>query len=91
MVIDVLLFMFHGLIGAFLSVLFWSKSYRDLVSFNAVVSYITGVIAGYIYFWLHSEYNFPNAIMSVVFGYFGKDLLEAIFEKLKSKIIPSQS
>jgi len=81
-----LLFAFHGLIGAFLATLFWSEKASDLKSYKAIRNYLIGAIAGYIYFWLHSEYNFPNALMTIVFGYFGKDILESLFERFRKKI-----
>jgi len=83
----VLLFMLHGLLGALLAVVVWSKSARDLYSYDAVRSYIIGALAGYIYYYLYSEYSFPNAVMSIIAGYFGKDFIEALLDKFKHKLI----
>ncbi len=82
-----LLFMLHGLLGALLAVVVWSKSARDLYSYDAVRSYIIGALAGYIYYYLYSEYSFPNAVMSIIAGYFGKDFIEALLDKFKHKLI----
>jgi uncharacterized membrane protein YeaQ/YmgE (transglycosylase-associated protein family) len=79
-----LLFSLHGLLGAFLATLLWAKSYKDLYSFDAVRNHVIGLIVGYVYSLLHSQYNFPNAVMSIVAGYFGKDFVEAVIERLKS-------
>jgi len=81
------LFLINGFIGSFLATLFWAKSPKELISWDAIRNYVVGIIAGYIYYGLHSEWNFPNGVMCLVFAYFGKDLIEAIFEKLKSIII----
>jgi len=88
--ITVILFIVNGLIGAFLSTLFWAKELNYLKTFDALRNIIVGAIAGYIYYLMHSEYNFPNGLMSLVFGYFGKDLIEAVFEKFKSMIASGQ-
>jgi len=77
--------MINGLVGAFLATLFWSKSAKDLVSYEGVRNYVVGLISGYIYYLLYSEYNFPNALMCIVFGYFGKDVIETFFERLRPK------
>jgi uncharacterized membrane protein YeaQ/YmgE (transglycosylase-associated protein family) len=81
---DVLIFVIHGFLGALLATWLWAKSFKDLYSFEAVRNYIVGLIIGYVYSLLHSQYNFPNAVMSIVAGYFGKDFIEAVFERLKS-------
>jgi len=81
---DVLIFIMHGFLGSLLATLMWSKSAKDLYSFEAVRNYVVGLIIGYVYSLLHSHYNFPNAVMSIVAGYFGKDFIEAVFERLKN-------
>jgi len=88
--LTIILFVINGLIGSFLSTLFWAKDKYDLKTFDALRNIIVGAIAGYIYYLMHSEYNFPNGLMSLVFGYFGKDLIEAVFEKFKSMITGGQ-
>jgi len=81
--IDALMFAIHGLIGAFLATLFWAKEAKELASFEAVRNYVVGFIAGYIYFLLSPERGLPGMLMAVVFGYFGKDLIESLFERLR--------
>jgi hypothetical protein len=81
--VQTLHFIIQGVIGAFLATLFWAKSWSDLKSFESLRHILVGAIAGYIYSILYSEYNFPNLIVCTVMGYFGKDALEAIFEKFK--------
>lgn len=83
--LQVLHFVFQGVIGAFLAVLFWSKSWRDLTTFESLRHLIVGAILGYIYSILYSEYNWPNLIMATVFGWMGKDAIEAVVERFKPK------
>jgi len=81
--VDILLFVFHGFLGALLSMMLWSKSYRDLYDYAAIRSYVVGAIVGYIYYYLYSEYAFPNAVMCIVAGYFGQDFVEALLSRFK--------
>ncbi len=77
-------FALSGLLGAVLYVLIWSKTWRDLATYEAFRHLAVGALSGVFYWMLHSEYNFPNAVMSTVVGYFGPDLLQGIMEKLKA-------
>jgi len=79
----ILIFVFHGFLGSLIATWLWAKNYKDLYSFDAVRNYVIGMLAGYLYSLLHSHYNFPNSVMSIIAGYFGKDFFEAIFERLK--------
>jgi len=76
-------FMLMGFLGALLYVLIWAKRASDLKSFEALRHIVIGVIVGYIYSVLHSNYDFPNAIMSLVAGYFGVDFIQALVERFK--------
>jgi hypothetical protein len=57
---EALHFMLMGFLGAFLYVLMWAKKPENLYSFEAVRHLVVGVIVGYIYSILYSEYNFPK-------------------------------
>jgi hypothetical protein len=85
--IEVLLFTAHGLIGALLATLLRARKVKDLTRFGSIRNYIVGAIGGYIYYYLHSDYNFPNSVMTIVFGYFSKDLIESLFERMKKMIV----
>jgi len=73
---EVALFVIHGFLGGVLWLLIhwqWTK--------KAVVQHtIVSAIAGYIYWLLHSEYNFPNGLMSIISGYFGVDFIKQVVE-----------
>jgi len=79
-------FIAMGIIGAVLYVLIWSRSWQDLKQYEVVRHLAVGAIVGYVYGILHSDYNFPNAIMSIVAGYFGPDFIQALMERLKPKV-----
>jgi uncharacterized membrane protein YeaQ/YmgE (transglycosylase-associated protein family) len=75
-----------GFLGALLYVLVWSRKIEDLKDYNNMRHLIIGLIVGYIYSILHSDYNFPNGIMSLVAGYMGPDFIQALIEKLKPSV-----
>lgn len=81
---NVVYFALSGLLGASLYVLIWSRTWRDLATYESFRHLAVGVLSGVFYWMLHSEYNFPNAVMGAVVGYFGPDLLQGIMEKLRA-------
>jgi len=76
-------FTFMGFLGGALYVLIWAKSFKDLKTYEAFRTLVVGAITGYIYAFLHGNYNFPDSIMAVVAGYFGVDFIEALMERLR--------
>jgi hypothetical protein len=82
----VLLFTIHGLIGSFLATLLKARKVKDLAKFCAVRNYVVGALAGYIYYYIHYDYNVPNGFLAIVFGYFSKDIIESLFERMKKRI-----
>jgi ABC-type uncharacterized transport system permease subunit len=83
---QILHFIGMGAIGAFLAVLVWAKEAKELYSFDVLKSLCIGAVVGYLYSLLYENYSFPDLIMACVAGYFGKDFVEAFFEKLKQKL-----
>jgi len=77
--LEIIIFVFNGLIGAVLRELLEDKK-REKESIIKVL--LVGAISGYIYYLLHTEYNFPNHLMTIVFGYFSYDILPRIFKSL---------
>jgi len=81
MTYDVVLFIFHGFLGGLLWLLiYWRWNKRAVVQHT-----IVSAIAGYLYWLLHSEYNFPNAIMTIVVGYFSVDFVKQIMRFFAKK------
>lgn len=83
----IILYVVHGILGALLNVLIWSQKPEDLKEFESLKTYIIGGIAGYIYYLLVNNYNFPDSFMSVVFGYFAKDIIDSLFERFRNVIM----
>jgi len=84
-ILTIAFFTFQGFLGAFVSVLFKSRNPQYMKSWKAVKRYITGAVVGYIFYFLHSEYNFPNAITCFVFGYAGEDIIKNLVEIILEK------
>jgi len=82
---DLLFFVCSGLVGALLYVLMWARSAGELKSFSSLKYLVIGALAGYAYYFLHTEYDFPNALMAIVAGYFADDFLEALVEKMRAQ------
>jgi len=78
-----LMFAFHGFIGALLGVLVKAKSFQEIKTWGTVRWLLIGILVGYVYCTLHSDYNFPDRVMTIVAGYFGADFVEAIFSRFK--------
>jgi len=75
-VLEVVLFVFHGLLGGILWLFVnWQWSRKPVLQHT-----IVSAISGYVYWLLHSEYNFPNSVMTVVSGYFSVDFVKHVFE-----------
>jgi len=70
------LFMAHGLLGGVLWLLVnwqWSKK---AIAQHTIVS----AMAGYLYWILYSDYNFPNRLIAIMCGYFSVDFVKQIVE-----------
>ena len=89
-VIEPLYFMLMGLFGSVLYVIVQSKGWDDFLKFESWKRYILGPLSGLLYNFLHSDYNFPNSMMSIVFGYFSVDLIPWVMEFLR-KLLKSAS
>jgi hypothetical protein len=74
-------FIFSGFLGGLLYILCWSKTAKELKDYKNIKRLGIGAIIGYIYFFLHSDYNFPNSIMSLIAGYMGVDFIESLVER----------
>lgn len=78
-------FVLMGLLGGLTYVLFSAEERRDLYSFDAFRRYALGLIMGYIYSYMHSDWNYPNAVTSFVYGLSATFIIENILERVKRK------
>lgn len=78
-------FIVLGLIGGIAHVILDAENWEDLKHFSSFKKSVTGAICGFLYFFLYSEYDFPNTVMTFVAGYAGTDFIVGILEKVKKK------
>lgn len=80
---DIILYILLGGLGGLAYSLSWSKKFNDFITFESIRHVALGFIIGFLYFFLHSEWNFPNSVMSFVSGWCGVDFLQSIIERIK--------
>jgi len=71
---EIVLFTAHGFLGGLLWLFVnwqWSKK---AIAQHTIVS----ALAGYVYWLLYSEYDFPNRVMAIVVGYCSVDFVKQI-------------
>ncbi len=85
MEITFIYFVFIGLIGGVAHVIMEAKSWSDLKNFSAFKKSTLGAICGFIYYFLYSDYDFPNALMTFISGWWGTTFIMSIIEKYKGK------
>jgi len=88
MVVDYLLIttVLMSVLGAFSNVLLWSKSFKDLTSFEAVKTVLLGGIVGVVYYFLRTEHGFPDNVAAYTVGYSVRDILDGLIVRFKPKI-----
>lgn len=84
-IVTILISILLGLVGGIANVIVWAKSWADLKEFSAFRTIIMGGIVGFVYIFLHSDYGFPNTIMTFIAGYAGTDFIRGIIEKFGKK------
>lgn len=84
-VAHVLYFMFLGLLGGVTYVIINIDGWEGLTSFDSCKRYVIGIIVGFLYDGLYSDYNFPNFIMCWVAGYMGISFIEGLINKFTEK------
>ena len=83
--ITLLYFSIMGFLGGVTYCLVSAKSWEELKTFHYSRRMILGAIIGFLYSFLHSDYNFPNFVMAFISGYAGTDFIQALIDKLKPK------
>jgi hypothetical protein len=81
---EILLYTVLGFLGGTAHVFVDSETWDELKKFSSFKSIIIGGIIGFLYYYLHSDYNFPNNIMAFVSAYAGQDFIKALTKKYKS-------
>lgn len=78
-------FIFLGFLGGVTHIIIESRDFSDLIKFDSMRTYIIGIIVGFLYDILYSDYNFPNLIMCWVAGYTGVDFIKRILERFQNQ------
>jgi len=70
-----------SILGGCAYILFWKITDKYEVARHLGLASIAGIV----YSILHSDYNFPNAVMGFVVGWFAPDFLESLVERWKGR------
>jgi flagellar biosynthesis protein FliR len=70
-------FIILGALGGVLRVLIHTESLSEALMYSNAKWVLVGAITGLAYYFLYSDYNFPNQFMAIVAGYSGADFIEA--------------
>jgi hypothetical protein len=83
MVGEALLSVALGVLGALTYIIVWAERREDLSLEEVIRTLALGAIAGLIYFILHTDYGFPDRLMTIVSGYFARDFIPAVLTKAR--------
>jgi len=62
-----------------------AKRWKDLYEFSFFRRIVVGAISGFVYYFLWSEWTYPNAVMAFVAGMWGTDFLERLRERFRPR------
>jgi flagellar biosynthesis protein FliR len=66
-----------GALGGLLRLLIHTNSLNEALTYANSKWVLVGAISGLAYYFLYTDYNFPNHFMAIVVGYTGADFIEA--------------
>ncbi len=81
----ILFFVVLGLVGGVIHIMVDAEKWADLKKFSAFKRSVIGALCGFLYFFLFSDHDFPNAIMTIAAGYIGTDFIKGIIERIRKK------
>ena len=70
-----------GALGGVLRVLLHTESLGEALTYANSKWVLVGAITGLAYYFLYSDYGFPNSFMAILVGYTGADFIEATSRK----------
>jgi len=79
--LDILWFVALGLLGGFSYIVMTSKKWDDFKKYGSQKRIVLGAVIGLLYYYLHSDYNFPNALMTWVSGYMGSTFIDHLIQQ----------
>jgi hypothetical protein len=79
----VVAFTILGALGGVLHVLVHTSSLKEALQYNNSKWVLIGAISGLAYYFLHTDYSFPNHFMAIVVGYSGADFIVAAVARVR--------
>jgi uncharacterized membrane protein YeaQ/YmgE (transglycosylase-associated protein family) len=80
---QIISFIILGALGGLLHVLIHTSSLKEALQYNSSKWIIIGAISGLAYYFLYSDYHFPNSFMAIVVGYTGADFIIAAAARVR--------
>jgi ABC-type spermidine/putrescine transport system permease subunit II len=71
-----------GALGGLLRLLLHTDTLMEALTYANSKWVLVGAISGLSYYFLYSDYGFPNSFMAIVVGYTGADIIEAGSKKI---------
>ena len=75
------IFIIMAVLGGLTNVLISTNKLGDLKKYRNYKKIVIAGIIGVLYYFMHSEYSFPNGVMSFVAGYMGQDFITRVVNK----------
>jgi hypothetical protein len=79
---QIMSFIMLGAMGGLLRLLLHTESLAEALTYANTKWVMVGAISGLSYYFLYSNYGFPNSFMAIVAGYAGADLIIAAAARL---------
>lgn len=87
--IEIIYFILVGTLGGISYVFMVSTSWDAFLEFSSHKRIILGAIIGFLYFYLHSDWGYPDAVMTWVSAYMGPTFVDQLIEKRKQIVAKS--
>jgi uncharacterized MnhB-related membrane protein len=71
-----------GAIGGLAYILVNTNSLEEALQYRYLKHIVLGGIAGLIYYFLYTNYSFPDGVMAIVSGYASADFIPALARRL---------
>jgi uncharacterized YccA/Bax inhibitor family protein len=79
---ELIAFTILGAIGGLAYILVNTNSLEEALQYRYMKHLVLGGIAGLMYYFLYSNYSFPDGVMAIVSGYASADFIPALARRL---------
>jgi len=80
------LYIITGFLAGFCHSLILARGWKDLRSFGTFRRVVVAAIAGFVWFFMHSEWTFPNTVACFFFSWWGSEFLQRLAERVKPRV-----